>query len=85
MCDFDPYAYIYCKEEEEALGEVQTSLTKADHYSHIAQCKNVGLNGERLTLKVLDHYLHHHLDMLQLLWCFSLIYSSLNTQITTKI
>ena len=26
--------------------------------------------GERLTPKVLDHYLHHDLGMLPLLWCF---------------
>ena len=35
--------------------------------------------------KVLDHYLHHDLGMLPLLRCFLLIYSSYNTQITTKI
>ena len=28
------------------------------------------LGGDRLTPKVLDHYLHHNLVMLQLLWCF---------------
>ena len=35
--------------------------------------------------RVLDHYLHHDLGMLPLLRCFLLIYSSYNTQITTKI
>ena len=30
----------------------------------------LSLGGERLTPKVLDHYLHHDLVMLQLLWCF---------------
>ena len=30
----------------------------------------LSLGGERLTPKVLDHYLHHDLGMLPLLWCF---------------
>ena len=30
----------------------------------------LSLGGERLTLKVLDHYLHHNLSMLPLSWCF---------------
>ena len=47
----------------------QTSLAEADHYSHISQCNNVELGDERLTPKVLDHYLHHNLGMLPLLWC----------------
>ena len=38
-----------------------------------------------LKKKVLDHYLHHDLGVLPLLRCFLLIYSSYNTQITTKI
>ena len=29
----------------------------------------LSLGGERLTPKVLDHYLHHDLGMLRLLWC----------------
>ena len=29
----------------------------------------LSLGGERLTPKVLDHYLHHDLGMLPLLWC----------------
>ena len=32
------------------------------------------LGGDKLILKVLDHYLHHHLVMLKLL-CVLLIYS----------
>ena len=47
--------------------------------------KMSSLSGERLTPKVLDHYLHHDLVMLPLLWCFLLTYSFQNTQITTKI
>ena len=62
----------------------QTSLAEVDYYSQTAQCKNGdgengdgdGDGGERLTPKVLDHYLHHGLVMLQLLWCFLLIHSS---------
>ena len=69
----------------------QTSLAKADHYSHMATVKILRLGGERLTpsptptpkkkKKVLDHYLHHNLVMLLPLWCFFcsfilLIYSS---------
>ena len=56
----------------------QTSLAEADHYSHISQCNiKWSLGGERLTPEVLDHYLHHDLGMLPLLWCiFLLIYSS---------
>ena len=30
----------------------------------------LSLGGERLTPKVLNHYLHHDLGMQQLLWCF---------------
>ena len=48
----------------------QTSLAEADHHSHILQCNMLSLGCERLNLKVLDHYLHHDLGMLQLLWCF---------------
>ena len=60
---------------------VQTSLVEADHYSHMPTVKCLG--GEKLTppppspplnnnnkKKVLDHYLHHNLVMLPLLWCF---------------
>ena len=61
---------------------MQTSLAKADHYSHIAHCKNVEpWSWKTLPLpppppkkkkkkkKNLDHYLHHDLSMLPLLWC----------------
>ena len=41
--------------------------------------KMLSFGGVRLTPKVLDHYLHHDLVMLQLVWCFLLIYSSLKT------
>ena len=34
------------------------------------------LGCERPIPKVLNHYLHHNLVMLHLLWCFLLIYSS---------
>ena len=61
--------------------------------------KMLSLGGERLrppsprnktkkppkNKKKLDHYLHHDLGMPPLLWCFVLlIYSSYNTQVTTK-
>ena len=64
---------------------VQTSLAEADHYSHIAHCKNVEPWWWKTTpasppppppathhpsKKVLDHYLHHDLGMPPLLWCF---------------
>ena len=69
-----------------------TSLAGADHYSHIVHCKNVEpwlwktTQPPKKKKKVLDHYLHHDLGMLPLLRCFFLlIYSSYNTQITTKI
>ena len=51
----------------------QTSLAEADHYSHIAHCKNVEpwwCKTTKKKKKVLDHYLHHDLGMLRLLWCF---------------
>ena len=52
-----------------------TSLAEADHYSHIAHCKNVEPWLWKTThppekKKVLDHYLHHDLGMLPLLRCF---------------
>ena len=52
----------------------QTSWAEADHYSHIAHCKNVEPWLWKTThppkkKKVLDHYLHHDLGMLPLLWC----------------
>ena len=57
----------------------QTSLAEADHYSHIAYCKNVEPWFKKTThppkkkkkkkKKVLDHYLHHDLGMLPLLRC----------------
>ena len=55
----------------------QTSLAEADHYSHIAHCKNVEpwlwktTHPPKKKKKVLDHYLHHDLGMLPLLRCFS--------------
>ena len=36
--------------------------------------KVLSLGSERLTPKVLDHYLHYDLAMLSLLFCFLLIY-----------
>ena len=58
---------------------VQTSLAKADHYSHILPTvKMLSFGCERLPpplkkKKVLDHYLHHDLGMLPLLRCFFLL------------
>ena len=61
----------------------QTSLAEADHYSHIAHCKNVEPWWWKTTpplpphppkkkkkKKKLDHYLHHDLGMPPLWWCF---------------
>ena len=48
---------------------MQTPLAEADHYSHISQCNNVGPWWWKATPKFLDHYLHHDLGMLALLWC----------------
>ena len=58
----------------------QTSLAEADHYSHIAHCKNVEpwlwktthplKKKKKKKKKVLDRYLHHDLGMLPLLRCF---------------
>ena len=59
----------------------QTSLAEADHYSHIAHCKNVEpwlwktthppkKKKKKKKKNVLDHYLHHNLGMLPLLRCF---------------
>ena len=56
-------------------------MAEADHYSNMPTVKMLSLGGERLTpppplpppkkkKKVLDHYLHHALVMLPLLWCF---------------
>ena len=57
--------------------KAQTSLAEADHYSHIAHCKNVESwlwktthPPKKKKKKVLDHYLHHYLGMLPLLRCF---------------
>ena len=52
----------------------QTSLAEADHYSHIAHCKNVKPWWWKTTpppkkKKKKDHYLHHDLGMPPLLWC----------------
>ena len=58
----------------------QTSLAKADHYSHIVHCKNVEpwlwktthppKKKKKKKKKVLDHYRQHDLGMLPLLRCF---------------
>ena len=60
----------------------QTSLAEADHYSHIAHCKNIELwwwktipppppappPKKKKKKKSLNHYLHHDLGMPPLLW-----------------
>ena len=71
------------KKETRSTQRAQTSLAEADHYSHIAHCKNVEPWLWKTThpsphpppplpkkKKVLDHYLHHDLGMLPLLRCF---------------
>ena len=67
-----------CRSKTRSTQRVQTSLAEADHYSHIAHCKNVEPWLWKTThppkkffkKKVLDHYLHHDLGMLPLLRCF---------------
>ena len=68
------------KKQTRSTQRAQISLAKADHYSHIAHCKNVEpwlwkttdppKKKKKKKKKVLDHYLHHDLGMLPLLWCF---------------
>ena len=48
----------------------QTSLAEADHYSHIAHCKNVEPWLWKTTHPPKNHYLHHDLGVLPLLCCF---------------
>ena len=55
----------------EALGERRTSLPRQIITPIFPNVIMLSLGGERLTSKVLDHYLHHDLGMLLLLWCFS--------------
>ena len=73
-----PYRVLNYKQTRNTW-RAQTLLAEADHYSHIATVKTLSPGAERLTVKVRDHYLHHDLVMLPLIWCFLLIYSSLNT------
>ena len=69
----------------------QTSLAEADHYSHILPTvKMLSLGCERLPppplkkkkKKALDHYLHHDLGMLALLWCFFCSFTHLTIPIS---
>ena len=69
----------FAKEVTRNTQRAQTSLAEADHYSHIAHCKNVEPWWWKTTpppplkkKKVLDHYLHHDLGMPRLLgWFFA--------------
>ena len=60
----------------EALGECRPPWPKLIITPLLPNVKMLSLGGERLTTKVLDHYRHHDLVMLPLLWSFLLIYSS---------
>ena len=61
----------------EALRERKPPWPKADHYSHIAHCKNVEPwlwktthPPKKKKKRFLDHYLHHDLGVLPILRCF---------------
>ena len=61
--------------ELEALGEhrppwLRQIITSICHIAILPNVKSLSLGSERLTPKVLDHYLHHDLVMLPLLTCF---------------
>ena len=72
----------WVNEQIRSTQRAQISLAEADHYSHIAHCKNVEPWRWKTTppspppkkkkkKNVLDHYLHHDLGMLPLLsWFF---------------
>ena len=78
QCIVDKLHSVYATRSTQ---RAQTSLAEADHYSHIAHCKNVEpwlwktthppkKKKKKKKKKVLDHYLHHDLGMLPLLRCF---------------
>ena len=71
------YEIISCKlnVKLEALGKYRPPWPRQIIASRLPTVKVLGLGGERLTPKVLDHYLHHDLVMLPLLYCFLFIYS----------
>ena len=54
----------------EALGEPRPPWPRQIITPIFPNVITLSLGGERLTPKVLDHYLHHDLGMLPLLWCF---------------
>ena len=58
------------KKELEALGERRPPWPRQIIIPIFRKAIMLNLGGERLTLKVLDHYLHHGLGMLPLLWCY---------------
>ena len=60
----------------EALGECRPPWPRQIINPILPNVNVLSLGSERLTPKVLDHYLHHDLVMLPLLFCFLLIYSS---------
>ena len=53
----------------EALGERRTPWPRQIITPIFSNVIMLSLGGERLNPKVLDHYLHHDLGMLPLLWC----------------
>ena len=54
----------------EALGERRPPWPRQIITPIFSSVIMLSLGCEGLNLKVLDHYLHHDLGMLQLLWCF---------------
>ena len=61
-----------CKKKTklEALGKRRPPWPRQIITPILSTIKLLSLAGERLTPKVLDHYLHHDLVMLPLLWCY---------------
>ena len=57
-------------EKLDALGERRPPWLRQISTPIFPNVIMLSLGGERLALKVLDHYLHHDLGMLPLIWCF---------------
>ena len=68
--------YIKLNAEQEALRERRPPWPRQIITPIFPTVKMLSLGGEKLALQVLDHYLHHDLIMLRLLYCILLIYSS---------
>ena len=71
-CTYLTYSYhlTECRYQRESLGERKPPWPRHIITPIFLNVIMLSLGGERLTPKVLDHYLHHDLGMLPLLWCF---------------